>query len=92
LESPFVLVPHDVIVPGAVAAGDLCAVAAALAPRPLQLMELVDGRNRALEAAETAAALGPVKAAYEAVAAAHLTVSGLGGGQAAQWLTAAIGE
>jgi hypothetical protein len=90
LESPFILVPHDAIVPGAVAAGDLCEVAAALAPRPLQLTELVDGRNRALADAEAAAALGPVKAAYDAVAAGRLSVSGADSTQAGKWLIAAI--
>ena len=46
LDSPYCYVPHDSIVPGALAAGDLCDVAAALAPRPLRLDDLVDGLNR----------------------------------------------
>jgi cephalosporin-C deacetylase-like acetyl esterase len=46
LDSPFVYVPHDALVPGALTAGDLCDVAAALAPRPLRLEGLVDGCNR----------------------------------------------
>src|SRR5206468_1247626 len=40
LESPFVYVPHDVIVPGALTAGDLCDVVAGLAPRQVQLADL----------------------------------------------------
>jgi cephalosporin-C deacetylase-like acetyl esterase len=54
LHSPFCYVPHDAVVPGALTAGDLCDVAAALAPRPLCLSGLVDGRNRrtAIEALE----------------------------------------
>ena len=46
LESPFLYVPHDVIIPGLLTVGDLDDVAAALAPRPLRLEALVDGRNR----------------------------------------------
>ena len=50
LQSPFCYVPHDVVVPGALTAGDLCDVAAALAPRPLRLEGLVDGLNREVPA------------------------------------------
>ena len=46
LESPFLYVPHDVVVPGALTVGDVSDVAAALAPRPLRLDALVDGLNR----------------------------------------------
>ncbi len=46
LQCPFCYVPHDCIVPAALTAGDLCDVAAALAPRPLWLQGLVDGINR----------------------------------------------
>jgi dienelactone hydrolase len=45
LESPFVYVPHDAIVPGALRAGDLPQVAARLVP-PLRQDATVDGRNR----------------------------------------------
>jgi hypothetical protein len=86
LDSPFILLPHDVIVPGAIAAGDLGDVAAALAPRPLQLAELVDGRNRPLTAEEAAAALARVKSAYGAAAAARLSLPGSGADSAAKWL------
>lgn len=46
LDSPFVFVPHDVVVPGLLTVGDLPDVAAALAPRPLRVSGLVDGTNR----------------------------------------------
>ncbi len=46
LESPFLYLPHDIVVPGALTAGDLCDVAAALAPRALRFEALVDGRNQ----------------------------------------------
>ena len=45
LRDRFCYVPHDAIVPGALTAGDLCDIAAVLAPRPLRLESLVDGRN-----------------------------------------------
>src|SRR5262249_5784398 len=46
LRSPFLYVPHDVIVPGALTASDLNDVADAVAPRPVRLEALVDGVNR----------------------------------------------
>ena len=47
--SPFLHFPHDVMIPGALTAGDLSALAAGLAPRPLALVGLVDGLNRVME-------------------------------------------
>jgi hypothetical protein len=46
LTSPFCYLPHDVVIPGVLTAGDLCDLAAAIAPRPLRLDGLVDGSNR----------------------------------------------
>jgi dienelactone hydrolase len=46
LESPFVQLPHDCIVPGVFQTGDLPELVAALAPRPVKLEGLVDGVNR----------------------------------------------
>ena len=66
LTSPCVLIPHDAVVPGAQRAGDLSQVAAALAPRPLQLGNLVDGSNR-LAPADT------VRSTYEAAVQAYRT-------------------
>jgi dienelactone hydrolase len=48
LRSPFLHVPHDAMVPGALLAGDLPAVEAALAPRPVRLEGRIDGLNRAV--------------------------------------------
>ena len=90
LASPFIYVPHDVIVPGALTTGDLCDVAAALAPRPLQLAGLVDGRNRALTVEETAAALELVKAAYGSAAAGRLSLPESSTGSSAKWLVGAL--
>lgn len=46
LESPFVHVPHDIIVPLLSPYLDLHRTASAIAPRPLRITGLVDGRNR----------------------------------------------
>ncbi len=45
LRDGFCYVPYDAIVTGALTAGDLCDITAVLAPRPLRLESLVDGRN-----------------------------------------------
>ena len=50
LESQFVYLPHDAVVPGALKAGDLCDIAAALAPRPLRIETPVNGLNRRVSA------------------------------------------
>jgi dienelactone hydrolase len=47
LRGPFLHVPHDALVPGALLAGDLPAVAAALKPRS-RLEGRIDGLNRAV--------------------------------------------
>lgn len=52
LRDRFCYVPHDAVVPGALTAGDLADVASALAPRPVRLEAMVDGRNVALSVAE----------------------------------------
>jgi len=44
LKSPFVYLPHDVVVPGAIEAGDLPLLASASAP--LWIAGLVDGKNK----------------------------------------------
>jgi dienelactone hydrolase len=64
LNSPFVYVPHDVIVPGALTAGDLCDVAAALSPRPLRLEALVDGQNRRVKGDALEKTYAPARIAY----------------------------
>jgi len=54
LESPFVYVPHDAIVPGALLAGDLDGVVRALAPRAIRQEAQVDGLNRRVGREEVA--------------------------------------
>ncbi len=69
LKSQFVCLPHDVFVPGALSAGDLCDVAASLAPRPLRLDAMVDGLNKRVPAETLARAYEPARGAYAAAKA-----------------------
>jgi hypothetical protein len=66
LHAHFCYLPHDAIVPGALTAGDLCDVAAALAPRALRFEGLVDGRDCVVEEAELRQTLQPALEAYAA--------------------------
>jgi dienelactone hydrolase len=61
-----VLIPHDGSVPGALTAGDLCDLAASLAPRPLRLEAMVDHLNRPLSAAEVKEGYRPAVESYSA--------------------------
>jgi len=64
LRDRFCYVPYDAIVPGALTAGDLCDVAAVLAPRPLRLESLVDGRNCPMSIQDVQRILEPAVQAY----------------------------
>jgi dienelactone hydrolase len=81
LQSPFFYVPHDALIPGALTAGDLCDVAAALAPRPLRMEGLVDGLDRVVAPVEMARIMEPARSAYRALDA--VTRLQLGEGDAA---------
>ncbi|MBL8796229.1 MAG: acetylxylan esterase [Planctomycetia bacterium] len=65
LQSQFCQVPHDVIVPGALHAGEIGDVVAALHPRPVSLRGLVDGRNRRADQATVTQGLEPALRAYK---------------------------
>jgi hypothetical protein len=89
LHSPFCYVPHDALVPGALTAGDLGDVAAALAPHPLRLEGMVDGLNREVSASVLAKAFEPAKNAYRAAkaeAALQLGASARQEESAARWM------
>lgn len=64
LRDRFCYIPYDAIVPGALTAGDLCDVAAVLAPRPLRLEALVDGRNCPMPVQEVQCIFEPAVQAY----------------------------
>jgi hypothetical protein len=67
LQSPFVYLPHDAIVPGALTASDLADIASVQVPRPLRLEGLVDGLNRRVPAADLTKTYAPARAAYQRV-------------------------
>jgi dienelactone hydrolase len=93
LRSPFLYVPHDALVPGALTAGDLCDVAAALAPRPLRLEGLVDGLNRRVPAQEQVDTYALARAAYVAAGsqeALSLGVEPAAAEEVARWLLAQL--
>ena len=77
LATPYVLIPHDAFVPWALRAGDLSDVAAALAPRPLQLAGLVDGQNRRITGKAVQAAYATSQKSYrDAQAESNLSIVG----------------
>jgi dienelactone hydrolase len=69
LEHPRVYLPHDAAIPGALAAGDLCGLAASLAPRPLRLHGTVDALNRLVEVDRLRSRYEPALASYRSAGA-----------------------
>ena len=69
LDSPFLYVPHDAVVPGALTSGDLEDLLAVLAPRAVRLEGPVDGLNRRLTRDALAERLLPVRRAFAAAQA-----------------------
>jgi len=65
-----------VVVPGALTAGDLCDVAAALAPRPLRMEKLVDGLNRRIPIEKTRRTYQPAIQSYRRAKAERQLVFG----------------
>jgi len=76
LSSPFLYLPHDAVIPGALMAGDLSALAAGLAPRPLALIGLVDGLNRAVAPKAVDAAYARTRQLYKVANGATRLVAG----------------
>jgi hypothetical protein len=69
LPTPFCYLPHDVIVPGVLATGDLPVLATALSPRPLRLSGMVDCVNRRMARLPMAKIYENVRASYRAAEA-----------------------
>jgi cephalosporin-C deacetylase-like acetyl esterase len=89
LESPSCYVPHDCVVPGALAAGDLCDIVAFLTPRPLKLEGLVDGLNRQVSVDVLTQTFESAREMYRAAKAGdrlQLGASKTGAEPAARWL------
>lgn len=86
LQSPFVGIPHDVVVPGLLTAGDVSDLAAVLAPQPLLLQRFVDAANRAVSVEAARASWAGAASAYQAVGAGEKLVIGDGTQPVADWL------
>ena len=70
LDSAYTYLSLEVIVLGILESGDMADVMAALAPRPVAVAELVDGRNLLAPAAGLEQTLAPARRAYEEARAA----------------------
>jgi hypothetical protein len=64
LEHPFTYVPMEDIILGILKVGDIADIAAALAPRPLLLDGMVNGRNIPIEGPAMERILDPLRSAY----------------------------
>jgi cephalosporin-C deacetylase-like acetyl esterase len=90
LSSPFVYIPHDVVIPGVLTVGDLPQLAAALAPRPLRLEAPVDGLNRAENASAALGIYGAAVASYQKARAGTRISIGVEAKSPAQWLAESL--
>jgi len=87
LDSQFLYVPHDSVVPGALTVGDVADIAAALVPRPLLVECPVDGLNRGVPFDTIAVAFAPTSQAYRlANASEQFSLSVTGQDDSALWL------
>ena len=84
LTGPYVYIPHDVVVPGALTKGDLADLAASLAPCRLRFDGLVDGLNRTLALNEVRSIYEPAIKAYQSTA--RSIAFSTNGSNAASWL------
>jgi hypothetical protein len=77
LENAFAYIPVEDVILGVLKTGDVADIAGALAPRPLIMESLVNGRNIRVEEGVLAKALEPARAAYrESGSADRLIVHG----------------
>ena len=88
--SPYVYIPHDVVVPGVLTKGDLADLAAALAPCPMRLDGVVDGLNRTLALDVVRSIYQPAISTYQSNAATMVLTADRS--NVAQWLLNATGE
>jgi len=87
LAKHLVLIPHDVVVPGALTAGDLCDLVAAITPCRVRLEEMVDGWNRRVSLRALTSAYEPAAASYRTAAVAEHFSFSAEGTSVARWLT-----
>jgi hypothetical protein len=87
LDSQFLHVPHDSVVPEALTVSDVADIAAALVPRPLRVECPVDGLNRRVLSDAIAVAFAPTSQAYRLInASEHFSVHATGQDDSAMWL------
>ena len=87
LDSQFLYVPHDSVVPGALTVSDVADIAAALVPRPLRVECPVDGLNRRIPSDTIAEAFAPASQAYHlANASKQFSLHVIGQDDSAMWL------
>ena len=91
LDGPACHVVMDVIVPQVLETGDLSEAVAALAPRPVRLEALVDGRNRLAPQDRLERELSSARTAYRAHPG-NLVMEPAARDDVAEWLAAALGE
>ena len=84
LDDAFTYVSADITIPGFLEVGDLADVAALLAPKPILLEDLIDGKNRLVPGDQFRSELQPVFGAYRD-APANLSVR-TGPSEIAEWL------
>jgi hypothetical protein len=87
LDSQFLYVPHDSVVPGALTVSDVTDIAAALLPRPLRVECPVDGLNREIPFDTVAEAFAPTSQAYRlANVSERFSLNVTGQSDSAVWL------
>lgn len=64
LNSPFLYVPHDAVVPGALTVSDVSDIAGGIAPRSLLVTRPINGLNRLLPIKDLLLAFAPATASY----------------------------
>jgi hypothetical protein len=88
LDDAFAYIPADVIVPGFLEAGDLADVEATLAPKPMLLEDLIDGKNRLVPERDLRHQLQPLYNAYREAPANLSVQSGQRSSDLVEWLIA----
>jgi len=86
VDEPFVYMPHDAVVPGVLMFGDLPDLAAAVAPRPLRLDNLVDGFNRQRPEDDVRAIYRPALQSYQDADAADRLIIDEATAPSSRWL------
>ena len=91
LNSHFLYLPHDAVVPSALTVSDVSDIAAAIAPCPLKMDNLVDGCNRQVSASAISSAFATARKVYRRHGSSgQLSVSAARDRKAPAWLLSRI--